>query len=55
MILPGGMAMGASHPAANALIMTDAMLGFVLGMVVVSRLILWQRARAMVAAHITDS
>lgn len=55
MILPGGMAMGAAHPAANALIMTDAMLGFVLGMVVVSRLILWQRARAMVAAHITDS
>ncbi len=55
MILPGGMAMGATHPAANALIMTDAMLGFVLGMVVVSRLILWQRARGMVAAHITDS
>jgi len=55
MILPGSMTVGAGHPAANAQIMTDAMLGFVLGMVLVSRLILWQRARAMVAAHITDS
>ncbi|TDW68660.1 uncharacterized protein DUF1453 [Novosphingobium sp. PhB55] len=55
MILPGGMAIGAGHPAANALLMTDAMLGFVLGMVVISRMILWQRARAMVANHISDS
>lgn len=55
MILPGGMTVGAAHPAANALIMTNAMLGFVLGMVLVGRLILWQRAHAMVAAHITDS
>ncbi|MDF2639709.1 MAG: hypothetical protein K0R64_2693 [Novosphingobium lindaniclasticum] len=55
MILPGGMTVGADYPAANAQIMTDAMLGFVLGMVLVSRLILWKRARVMVAAHITDS
>lgn len=52
LILPGGMTMGAAHPAANALIMTDAMLGLVLGMVVVSRLVLWQRARAIVAGHL---
>lgn len=55
MILPGGMTVGAGHAAGDAQIMTDAMLGLVLGMVLVSRLILWKRVRAMVAAHITDS
>ncbi|MPS70701.1 MAG: DUF1453 family protein [Novosphingobium sp.] len=55
LILPGGMGVQGDPHAANALLMTDAMLGFVLGMVVVSRLILWQRARSMVADHITDS
>lgn len=55
LILPGGMAVGMSHRAASALLLTDAMLGLVLGMVVVSRFVLWQRARAMVAAHILDS
>ncbi len=55
MILPSGMAIGAGHPAATALLITDAMLGFALGVVLVSRYVLWQRARSMVAAHITDS
>lgn len=55
LILPGGMAIGPGHPAAAALLVTDAMLGLVLGTVVVSRFVLWQRARAMVAAHITES
>ncbi|TCM21896.1 uncharacterized protein DUF1453 [Novosphingobium sp. PhB165] len=55
LLLPGGMAIGASHPAATALLLTDAMLGLVLGMVVVSRGVLWQRARAMVTNHITDA
>ncbi|WP_395333622.1 DUF1453 domain-containing protein [Novosphingobium sp. BL-8H] len=55
LILPGGMGMDASHHAATALLVTDAMLGLVLGMVLLSRFVLWQRARAMVAAHITDS
>lgn len=55
MILPGGMTLGAGPEAAKALLMTDAMLGLVLGMVVMSRLVLWRRARAMVADHIFDS
>ena len=55
LVLPGGMAIGSGHPAATAMLVTDAMLGFALGVVLVSRLVLWQRARAMVAAHVTDS
>ena len=55
MVLPSGMTVGAGHPAATAMLVTDAMLGFALGVVLVSRYVLWQRARAMVAAHITDS
>lgn len=54
MLLPG-MAMQAGHPSATALLLTDAMLGLVLGMVVLSRLVLWQRAQAMVAAHVFDA
>jgi hypothetical protein len=56
MLLPSGMTMRhTDHPSATALLMTDAMLGLVLGIVVLSRLILWQRARAMVAAHVFDT
>lgn len=49
-----GGALQEAHPTATALLLTDAMLGFVLGMVVLSRLVLWQRARAMVAANVSD-
>lgn len=60
MLLPAGMGMQGGmgqggHPSATALLATDAMLGLVLGMVVLSRLILWQRAQAMVAAHVFDA
>jgi hypothetical protein len=58
LLLPaGGMAMqaGAGHPTATALLLTDAMLGLALGMVVLSRWVLWQRARTMVAAHVFDA
>jgi hypothetical protein len=56
MLLPSGMAMDqAGHPSATALLVTDAMLGLVLGMVVLSRLVLWRRAHAMVAAHVFDA
>lgn len=56
LLIPGGgMAMQGGHPAATALLVTDAMLGLALGMVVLSRLVLWQRARAMVAAHVFDA
>jgi hypothetical protein len=57
LLLPtGSMAMqGAGHPTATALLLTDAMLGLALGMVVLSRWVLWQRARAMVAAHVFDA
>jgi hypothetical protein len=54
LILPAGMAPGSSHTV-GALLMTDGMLGFALGLIVLSRLVLWQRARAMVAAHVFDA
>ncbi|PNU04914.1 DUF1453 family protein [Novosphingobium guangzhouense] len=54
MILPaGGMASG--HPAGNALLMMDATLGFALGMIVALRVVLWLRARDMVANHVFDA
>lgn len=55
LLLPAGMAIEGNHPSATGLLVTDAMLGFVLGLVVLSRLVLWQRARAMVAAHVFDA
>lgn len=55
LLLPEGIAVHEAHPSAAALLATDAMLGFVLGMVVVSRFVLWRRAQAMVAAHISDT
>jgi len=55
LLLPGAMAMGGDHSSATALLVTDAMLGMVLGLVVVSRFVLWQRAKAMVAAHVFDA
>jgi hypothetical protein len=54
LILPAGMAPGGGHTA-GALLMTDGMLGFALGLIVLSRFVLWQRARAMVAAHVFDA
>jgi hypothetical protein len=58
LLLPGSGDMSmqeGGHPTATALLVTDAMLGLALGMVVLSRLVLWQRARAMVAAHVFDA
>ncbi|EJL32397.1 CcdC protein domain-containing protein [Novosphingobium sp. AP12] len=55
MLLPTGAALQDSHPSATALLMTDAMFGLVLGMAVLSRMVLWQRARAMAVAHVFDA
>lgn len=49
------MTAGNVHPGANALLVTDGMLGLVLGMVVSMRLVLWLRARTMAAHHIVDA
>ncbi|MFC0203411.1 DUF1453 domain-containing protein [Novosphingobium soli] len=49
------MAVQGPHPAASGLLVMDATLGLMLGMVVLSRVVLWQRARAMVAAHMFDA
>jgi len=54
-LLPAGMTMDEGYPSAHALLVTDAMLGFALGMVVFSRLVLWMRAREMVANHVFDA
>lgn len=39
------------HPGANALLVTDAMLGFAAGVICVQRVVLWLRARRLVAEH----
>ena len=42
-----------AHPDAGALLVTDAMLGFAAGVVCVQRVVLWMRARKLVAQHRT--
>ncbi len=54
-VLPSGGMQESGHPAGNALLMMDATLGFALGMVVALRLVLWLRARTMVANHVFDA
>lgn len=54
MLLPD-MEIQGPHPAASALLVMDGTLGLMLGMVLLSRVVLWKRARAMVAAHVFDS
>lgn len=39
------------HPGAGALLLTDGMLGFAAGLICVQGIVLWLRARALVAAH----
>jgi len=53
----GGMHNAAhpGHPVGNALLMMDATLGFALGMIVALRLVLWLRARDMVANHVFEA
>lgn len=53
LLLPSGMSQQAEHghPAATALLATDAALGFAVGMVCVLRLMLWLRARTLAAEH----
>ena len=53
--LQGGGTQASGHPVGNALLMMDATLGFALGMIVALRLVLWLRARDMVANHIFDA
>ncbi|MEE4450208.1 DUF1453 domain-containing protein [Novosphingobium resinovorum] len=57
LLLPSGFQGGvqAGHPVGNALLMMDATLGFALGMIVALRLVLWLRARDMVANHVFDA
>jgi len=57
LLLPSGFQGGvqAAHPVGNALLMMDATLGFALGMIVALRLVLWLRARDMVANHVFDA
>lgn len=50
LVFPEGGPSAASHDA-HALLITDAMLGFALGMVVASRAVLWLRAKALVGVH----
>lgn len=54
-ILPSGGMQASGHPVGNALLMMDATLGFALGMIVALRLVLWLRARDMVANHVFDA
>lgn len=42
-----------AHPAAGALLVTDGMLGFAAGVICVQRVVLWMRARSLVARHLT--
>lgn len=42
---------GATHLATNAVIVTDGLLGFALGMIVAHRLGLWRRARMLISAR----
>ncbi|KQM13870.1 CcdC protein domain-containing protein [Novosphingobium sp. Leaf2] len=51
LILPGGGSSVSMHDA-HALLITDAMLGFALGMIVFSRTVLWLRAKTLVAHHV---
>lgn len=51
-VLFSGMGPSAgAHPSANALLFTDAMLGFAVGLICVQRVVLWLRARRLVAEH----
>jgi len=47
----GVQAAGAAHLSVAALLLTDGLLGFALGMVAAQRLELWRRARVLTSAH----
>jgi len=47
----GVQANGAAHLSVAALLLTDVLLGFALGMIVAQRFELWRRARALSLAH----
>jgi hypothetical protein len=50
LLLPGVGSSG-GRPDAGALLVTDAMLGFAAGVICVQRIVLWLRARRLVAEH----
>lgn len=53
MLFAGFQTTPGSHPTAGALLVTDAMLGFAVGVICVQRIVLWLRARQLVAQHLT--